>query len=124
MSTTTPPVEQFINDKVQPEFRPIVTRFRQLIKTDFPEIKEEMRGGTEAYYGVPVYRYRRIIISLSPTKQGITFAFSEGKKIHDSYNLLEGLGNKTLNLRVTHINEFNPDVMRDYITQAIALDKA
>ena len=116
------PIELFIESKVLPEYRAIVDKFRRLIKSEFPDLKEEMRGGTEKYYGVPVYRYHRIIITLSPTKKGITFSFSDGKKFEDKYSLLEGEGNKTLNLRVSYVDDFQEEIFRYYIKQAIALD--
>lgn len=117
------PVEDFIQQRVLPQYQPLVAAFRELIQKDFPELTEEMRGGTEAYYGVPVYRLNRIVITLSPTKQGITFAFSEGKSFEDKYKLLEGVGNKTLNIRLRSTDEFDADKMRYYIQQAIDTDK-
>lgn len=116
-------VEDFISDKVDEKYQPIVTKFRQLIKSRFPELTEEMRGGSEKYYGVPVYRLKRILITLSPTKQGITFAFSDGKMIHDKYKMLEGLGNKTLNIRLKSDSEFDDEKMKYYIKQAIDIDQ-
>lgn len=116
-------IENFIQQKVLPEYRPLVIAFREFIQKDFPELKEEMRGGTEAYYSVPVYRLNHIVITLSPTKQGITFAFSEGKSFEDKYKLLEGVGNKTLNIRLHNIDEFDAGKMRYYIKQAIAIDR-
>lgn len=117
------PIDDFIQQKVLPEYRPLVTAFRELIRKDFPELSEEMRGGTEAYYSVPVYRLNHIVITLSPTKQGITFAFSEGKTFEDKYELLEGVGNKTLNIRLHSIDEFDADKMRYYIQQAVDIDR-
>ncbi len=117
-------IEAFINEKVLPEYRQIVAEFRDLVKHNFPELTEEMRGGTEKYYGVPVYRLKRILITLSPTKQGITFAFSDGKQMIDKYNLLEGVGNKTLNIRLKSADDFDADMFSYYITQAIKADKA
>lgn len=116
-------IEDFIQQKVLLEYQPLVTAFRELIQKEFPELSEEMRGGTEAYYSVPVYRLNHIVITLSPTKQGITFAFSEGKSFEDKYKLLEGVGNKTLNIRLHSIKEFDADKMRYYIQQAIAIDR-
>ena len=115
-------IEQFIESKVLPEYRPIIDKFRNLIKREFSDLKEEMRGGTEKYYGVPVYRNIRIIISVSPTKQGITFSFSDGKMINDKYSLLEGKGKKSLNLRISKIEDFDDEVFRYYIEQAIKID--
>jgi len=116
------PIELFIESKVLPRYQTIVEKFRKLIKSEFPDLREEMRGGTEKYYGVPVYRYNTIIITLSPTKKGITFSFTAGKKFEDKYSLLEGEGNKTLNLRVSKADDYQEEVLRYYIKQAIALD--
>lgn len=115
-------IDKFIQDKVLEKFQPIVNKFRKLIKNNYPEIKEEMRGGTEKYYGVPVYRNKKIIITMSPTKTGITFSFSEGKKFEDKYSLLEGKGNKTLNLRLSKEEDYNDDMLIYYINQAINID--
>ncbi len=113
---------QFIKEKVKPEHQEIYLRFRTLIQTSFPELKEEMRGGTEKYYGVPVYRQNKIVITVSPTQKGITFSFAEGKQFEDKYGLLEGVGNKTLNLRITNFNDYSEDVLEYYISQGIEID--
>lgn len=115
-------IEQFISSKVRPEFEPIFTRFRTLIKQKFPTLREEMRGGTEKYYGVPVYRQNKIVITVSPTKKGITFSFAEGKQFEDKYELLKGVGNKTLNLRISSIDEYSEEVLEYYIRQGIEID--
>lgn len=115
-------IEQFISSKVKPEFEPIFTRFRTLIKQKFPTLREEMRGGTEKYYGVPVYRQNKIVITVSPTKKGITFSFAEGKQFEDKYELLKGVGNKTLNLRISSIDEYSEEVLEYYIRQGIEID--
>lgn len=117
-------VDKFIDEKVSEEFLPIVKKFRKLIKNKFPELKEEMRGGTEKYYGVPVYRRKRIVLTLSPTKKGLTFAFTDGKKFRDKYSLLEGEGKKSLNLRIGSAQDYSDDVLSYYITQAIEIDES
>lgn len=61
-------VERFMHEKVNDAYKPIVAKFRALIKKKFPHLKEEMRGGTEKYHSVPVYRNKRIILTLSPTQ--------------------------------------------------------
>lgn len=115
-------IDEFINAKILEGYRPIVAKFRNLVKKEFPTLKEEMRGGTEKYYGVPVYRNKRIIITLSPTKKGMTFSFSDGKKFEDKYSLLEGEGNKTLNLRISKVEEYKDEILKYYIKQAIKFD--
>ena len=116
-------IEDFIHAKVLPEYRQLVEAFRALVRRDFPELTEEMRGGTEKYYGVPVYRLTRIVVTVSPTKQGITFAFSEGKTFEDKYHMLEGVGNKTLNIRLKHLEDFDEVKMRYYLQQAVDFDR-
>lgn len=115
-------IEQFISAKIKPEFEPIFSNFRDLIKKKFPTLQEEMRGGTEKYYGVPVYRQNKIVITVSPTKKGITFSFSEGKQFEDKHGLLEGVGNKTLNLRISSISDYSEEVLVYYIRQGIEID--
>jgi hypothetical protein len=115
-------IDKFIEEKVLPKYQPIVIEFRRFIKNNYPLLQEQMRGGTEKYYSVPVYRNKRIVITLSPTKEGITFSFSDGKLFEDKFNLLEGVGNKTLNLRMKDIAEFDESKMKYYIDQGIAID--
>lgn len=117
------PVNDFIKTKVLPEYRPIIETFRKLVEDEFPEISEEMRAGTEAYYGVPAYRVKRIVAVISPTKKGITFAFSKGAQFGDRYGLLEGVGKTSKNVRLKSVDEFNKDVFRYYLKQAVELDK-
>ncbi|WP_147676744.1 DUF1801 domain-containing protein [Algibacter pacificus] len=115
-------INQFIKDKIKEEHQPIFLKFRSLIKAKFPTLKEEMRGGTEKYYGVPVYRHNRIIISVSPTLKGITFSFTDGKQFEDKYKILEGVGKKSLNLRLSDPKDYKDDILEYYILQAIELD--
>lgn len=115
-------IEQFIEEKIKPEFRPIFLNFRTLIQNKFPFIQEEMRGGTEKYYGVPVYRNNKIIVTVSPTQKGITFSFTEGKKMKDKFGKLEGVGNKSLNLRITNFKYYSDEQLEYYIMQAIEID--
>lgn len=116
------PIEDFFAEKVHPDYKIIVEKFRKLIRTQFPDIKEEMRGGTDKYYGIPVYRVTKIIISLSPTKKGITFSFTEGKRFKDKYSLLEGEGNRSLNLRISKESDYSEEILKYYIEQAVRFD--
>lgn len=124
MSNIHAAIDQYVDTKVLPEYRPLVTAFRELIRNEFPELSEEMRGGTEKYPGVPVYRLKRIVVVISPTKQGITYAFSDGGVFDDKYSMLEGVGNKALNIRLKHPSEFDEAKMKYYIKQAIAIDSS
>lgn len=115
-------VEKFIGDKIKPEFKTIFSKFRTLIEKRFPTLQEEMRGGTEKYYGVPVYRQNKIVITVSPTQKGITFSFAEGKQFEDKYGLLEGVGKKTLNFRISSLTDYSEEIFEYYIRQGIEID--
>lgn len=121
MSSVT--MEEFIEAKVLPEYRPIVKAIRELIKKTAPEVKEEMRGGTEAYYSVPAYRLNHIIIVISPSKQGITLAFDKGASFEDKYGLLEGVGKRAKNVRMKSLEDINEEALQYYIKQAVEADK-
>lgn len=122
MSTIEKVVDNYVKTKVLPEYQPLVTAFRTLVKKDFPELTEDMRGGTEKYPGTPVYRLKRIVVVISPTQKGITYAFSDGAAFEDKYGMLEGVGNKSLNIRLTSIDEFDAGKMSYYLQQAIKID--
>lgn len=109
-------VDEFIRTKVLPEYRDVVNAFRALMKTYAPEAAEIIS------YGIPAYRLRRNIIYISPTKKGITFAFSEGASFDDPYGLLEGVGRKSKNVRVRRVADIDERAMAFYIRQAVEKD--
>ena len=115
-------VDAFVEARILPAYRPIFAAFRELVRRDFPELIEGMRGGTDAYPGVPIYRLKRILVTVSPTKKGITFNFTDGGAFDDPYGLLEGVGHKTRNVRWSKPEQFDPEIMRTYLRQAVAAD--
>src|SRR2546423_4884612 len=78
-------VDDFVKQKVLPECRDIVAELRRLMRECAPNAKEVLS------YGVPMYRQRRALAVISPTKKGITFALSRGAEFEDEYGLLEGV---------------------------------
>lgn len=116
------PVDAFIEAKILPAYRPIFGAFRDLVRDEFPELAEGMRGGTEAYPGVPVYRAKRIVVTVSPTRKGITFNFTDGGTFDDPSGLLEGVGTRTRNVRWSSPAQFDTEAMRSFLRQAIAAD--
>ena len=73
-------------------------------------------------YGIPAWRIRRIIALISPTKKGVTFAFSRGAEFDDPYGLLEGVGKVSKNVRMKSLDEVNREALRSYIRQAVDLE--
>jgi hypothetical protein len=109
-------VDEFVKNKVLPEYQPIVSMLRGLMFEMAPDIKEVIN------YGIPVYKKKRAIAVISPTKKGITFAFSRGSQFEDKYGLLEGEGKISKNLRIKSIENVNKDALKYYIKQALDMD--
>jgi Domain of unknown function (DU1801) len=109
-------VEQFIEARVLPEYRNIVTMIRRAMREHAPKSEEVLT------YGILGFRIRRIIAVVSPTKKGITLAFSRGAEFEDKYGLLEGVGKVSKNLRLSAVDEIPKPALRYYIKQALKLD--
>jgi len=122
MLPMTDEIEDYSEAKILPAYRPIFAAFRALVRADFPQLIEGMRGGTDAYPGVPVYRLNRIVVTVSPTKKGITFNFTDGGGFDDPYGLLEGVGHKTRHVRWATPEQFDAHAMRSYLRQAVEGD--
>jgi hypothetical protein len=111
-------VDQFVRARVLPEYRGIVKQLRALVRKCAPDSQEIIS------YGIPAFRRNRILAVISPTKKGITFAFSRGAEFKDRYGLLEGVGTVSKNVRMSDPQQVNPTALRYYIKQAVALDGA
>jgi hypothetical protein len=109
-------VDEFVRQRVLPQYRDIVAEIRTLMRECAP-------GASEAIsYGIPTYRARRALAVISPTKQGITLAFSRGAVFEDRYGLLEGVGKVSKNVRMKSLKDVNKPALRYYIKQALELD--
>ncbi len=111
-------VDEFINNRVLPEFRETVERIRQFLRELAPEAREELS------YGIPAYRVRRIIAVISPTKKDITLSFSRGAEFDDEFGLLKGVGNKSKYLKFKSADDVDRAVLAYYIQQALKLETA
>lgn len=108
-------VDEFVKTRVLPEYQPIVRKIRKLMREVAPDAREVMS------YGIPNYKRKRGLAVISPTKKGITFAFSRGAEFEDRYGLLEGVGKVSKNVRMKSLAEVNEPAVRYYIKQALAL---
>jgi hypothetical protein len=109
-------VNEFVKTRVLPEYREIVEVLRKVMREYAPDAKEVIS------YGIPAYKGNRILAVISPTKKGITFAFSRGAEFEDKYGLLEGVGKVSKNVRFRSVKEINRAALRYYIKQALELD--
>lgn len=109
-------VDEFVQTKVLPEFRDVVTMLRELMREAAPEAQELIS------YGIPAYRMRRIVAVISPTKKDITFSFSRGSQFEDRYGLLKGVGKSSKHVKVKSVDTADRDALRYYIKQAVEFD--
>ena len=110
-------VDEFAERRVLPEYRDIVAELRKLMREYAPNAKELIS------YGIPMFRQKRTLAVISPTKKGITFAFSRGADFEDKYGLLEGEGRVSKNVRMNDLKEVNRAALQYYIKQALEFDK-
>jgi hypothetical protein len=109
-------VDEFVQTKVLPEYRDIVTMLRKLIHDTVPDTKEIIS------YGIPAFKRNNIIAVISPTKKDITLAFSRGAEFEDKYSLLEGKGKVSKHVKIKKTDSINKEALKYYIKQAVELD--
>jgi hypothetical protein len=110
-------VDEFVESKVLPEFRPVVAAIRSLMKETAPTAEEVMS------YGLPMYKQKLTFAWISPSKQGINFSFMRGVGIEDRYGLLRGTAKHSRYVKMKNLDEINKPALRYYVKQALKLDK-
>ena len=86
------------------------------MREEAPNAKELMS------YGIPVYKGKKALAVISPTRKDITFAFSRGAEFEDKYRLLRGVGKVSKNVKIKDLNDVNKTALRYYIRQALEFD--
>ncbi|HEX2923388.1 MAG TPA: DUF1801 domain-containing protein [Chloroflexota bacterium] len=109
-------VDEFVETRVLPEYRGIVTMIRQLMHEVAPDAAEVIS------YGIPAYRGKHILAVISPTKKDITLAFSRGAEFEDKYGLLRGVGKASKHVKIKSLDAADKDALRYYMRQALELD--
>lgn len=109
-------VDAFITARVLPEYRDIVAMLRATMRKQAPRSEEVLT------YGILGFKQHRIFAVISPTKKGITLAFSRGAQFEDKYGLLEGVGTVSKNIRLSDVNGIARPALHYYIKQALRLD--
>jgi hypothetical protein len=115
MKPTT--VDDFVKQKVLPEYRPVVALIRRIVREAAPQAQEYIA------YGIPVWKIHKIFAVISPNKKGITLSFTHGREFEDKYNLLRGVGKVSRVVRMADIRDVNKAALRYYIRQALKFDR-
>jgi hypothetical protein len=110
-------VDEFVEQKVLPEFHDIVAMLRKLMQDLAPDATEQI------YYGLPMWNGRTAPLAwISPTKRDITFGFTFGVEFDDRYGLLKGKGKNARHLKIKKLDGANQEALRYYIQQAVKRD--
>lgn len=114
---TSSDVDAYVESKLDPKYRQIVAAMRALMADAAPAATECLT------YGSPAWRGKKILAVISQSKTHLTFAFERGAEFADKHGLLEGVGKNTRHVKIKTLDGINEAAMRDYISQAVALDQ-
>lgn len=109
-------VDEFVQDRVLPEFHDIVAMLRGLMLECAPHATEKIS------YSIPMCIGNSTLGWISPTKRDITFGFTFGAEFEDRYGLLRGVGKNAKHVKIKRLADANQDALRYYITQALERD--
>jgi hypothetical protein len=109
-------VDEFVEEKVLPEFREVAAVLRALMAECAPNAREMMS------HGLPMWIDRSTLAWLSPTKKGITFSFAFGVDLEDGYGLLKGDGKNSRFVKLRSVQDAPVDALRYYIGEAVKRD--
>ncbi len=109
-------VDDFVEQKVLPEFHDIVAVLRALMRECAPQAKEQIS------YGLPMWLGTSTLAWISPTKRDITFGFTYGREFEDRYGLLKGVGKHAKHVKIRKLADTNQEALRYYIQQALERD--
>src|SRR5580704_2614098 len=109
----------FVETKVQPDLRPIALKFWKLVAREAPELTPGMRGGTEKYIPVPVWRLKRDAMVLSPSREALTISFGNGALFDDPEGLLGGAGKSSRTLKLRNVSDLEGPSIRSFLRQVV-----
>ena len=111
-------VDEFVEAKVAPEFRPLVAAIRSLMKECAPKAQEVFS------YGMPVYKGKTLFAWINPPKKDVTLSFTRGDQFEDKYNLLRGTAKGgARHVKMKSLADVNRPALKYYIKQALSFDK-
>lgn len=112
-------VDEYIRTRIPAQHRATAEMVRTLVRECEPEAVEEVS------YDMPVFKVAgRRFAWITAWDKGITFGLRQGILIKDRHGLLKGTGKTARNVKLASPDAVDHDVLRDYIRQAVALDKA
>jgi hypothetical protein len=118
-SLTLQEFTHFVEAHVQPDLRSTALKFWKLVVREAPELTPGMRGGTEKYIPVPVWRLKRDVIVLSPSREALTISFAKGALFDDPGGLLGGAGKTSRTLKLRTVSDLEGPSIRGFLRQVV-----
>jgi hypothetical protein len=109
----------FVETKVQPDLGPVALKFWNLVAREAPELAPRLRGGTEKYIPVPVWRLKRDAMVLSPSREALTISFANGALFDDPEGLLGGAGKTSRTLKLRTVSDLEGPSIRSFLRQVV-----
>jgi hypothetical protein len=106
------PVDEFIAQKIQPEFHDVVALVRRLMAEGAPDATEKIS------YGMLMWAGNWPLAWINPTRKDLTFGFRAGAYFDDPYGLLKGTGKHARHVKLRTVEGVNLEALRHYIRQA------
>lgn len=112
-------VEEYINRQT-PEIHRLLTQIRRLILDAAPRIQEKIS------WGVPFYFHKGPLCYLNPlrtTEAAVDLCFMRGHEFPNEHELLENRGRRTVRSIVVRADNFNEDLIRELLQEAVTLNE-
>lgn len=110
-------VNDYVRTQLSPEHQDIVRVLRELMAGVAPGAGEVLSRGSLAWKG------NQILAIISRSKTHLTLAFARGAEFTDEHGLLDGVGKNTRHIKIKTLETVPRDAVRDYMKQAVALDR-
>jgi hypothetical protein len=78
-----------------------------------------MRGGTEKYIPVPVWRLKRDVMVLSPNREALTISFANGALFDNPEGLRGGVGKSSRTLKLRTASGLEGPSIRSFLRQVL-----
>ncbi|TMR06950.1 DUF1801 domain-containing protein [Actinomadura soli] len=110
-------IDEYMKAYLPPRHQEIVTIVRTLMSQEAPQAEETISRGS------PAWKAGKLLAIISRSKTQITLAFARGAEFTDPHGLLGGIGKTTRHVRLKDPDTIDTEAIRDYIRQAVALDR-
>lgn len=118
MPTPYKTVDALVQADADATLLPVIAAVRAEMRSAAPKV-EEFVG-----YSMPMWRGRSHLAFMSSIRKDVKLGFVRGLRMEDRYKLLKGKGKVTRHLIFKALDDVKPAVLRYYVRQAVALDKA